>query len=279
MVNKALFSKLKGRVLVIPQTDGIDGQFAKRLRTETFNMSQNAFSEALGISKKTVEAWESGKNKPDSATRKLLYLLDNHSELMKDLYSFKSEQNIPTCTFTGIAQSSVHHSSTICMFSNEDESIDLESQAIMLRKELFEYLGYTLLHANWNRDSNNFYDSIKVFVENVNLNSDISECSLTYNFSFFKNDCMVSEIKYKSWFRLNDEEARHDLTHLINQEISTPSQYLKDTLLMMIHISFPFVRQAIFNTTNDLWNPVNIPLTDSRSLLDGGVEFNSTSSS
>ena len=91
MINKKVFNRLKGRVLNIPNTDWINGNFAKELRTNRFHMSQNAFSEALGISKKTIEAWESGKNSPSATAKKLLYLLYEHPELMKELYSFEEE--------------------------------------------------------------------------------------------------------------------------------------------------------------------------------------------
>lgn len=93
MTNIAIFKNLKGRVLSIPDTDWIDGAFAKSLRVEYFHMSQNAFSEALGVSKKTVEAWESGRNQPEPSTRKLLYLLREKPELMKELYHFEDESD------------------------------------------------------------------------------------------------------------------------------------------------------------------------------------------
>jgi putative transcriptional regulator len=39
-------------------------------------MTQAAFAEFLGVSKKTVEAWESGRNKPSGACCRLLALLE-----------------------------------------------------------------------------------------------------------------------------------------------------------------------------------------------------------
>ena len=39
------------------------------------NMTQKLFAEALGVSVKTIEAWESGTNKPLGAAKRMLELL------------------------------------------------------------------------------------------------------------------------------------------------------------------------------------------------------------
>lgn len=43
---------------------------------KSLNMSQRTLACALGVSTRTVEAWEAGKNTPSGAARHLLYLLD-----------------------------------------------------------------------------------------------------------------------------------------------------------------------------------------------------------
>jgi putative transcriptional regulator len=43
----------------------------KRIRKKT-GLSQVVFAGSLGVSPKTVEAWENGRNKPDGASRRLL---------------------------------------------------------------------------------------------------------------------------------------------------------------------------------------------------------------
>lgn len=39
------------------------------------NLSQKAFAEILGVSPRTVEAWETGRSNPTPTARKLLYLI------------------------------------------------------------------------------------------------------------------------------------------------------------------------------------------------------------
>ena len=46
----------------------------KRIRLEN-NLTQNLLAKFLCVSKKTVEAWESGKNKPNGPSSRLLDLL------------------------------------------------------------------------------------------------------------------------------------------------------------------------------------------------------------
>jgi len=47
---------------------------------KALNLTQSAFALVLGVSPRTVEAWEAGRNKPSGAARHLLYLLDcDHS--------------------------------------------------------------------------------------------------------------------------------------------------------------------------------------------------------
>jgi len=43
----------------------------KRIRQNT-GLSQVVFAGSLGVSPKTVEAWENGRNKPEGASRRLL---------------------------------------------------------------------------------------------------------------------------------------------------------------------------------------------------------------
>jgi putative transcriptional regulator len=45
-------------------------------------LSQNGLALALGVSKRTVEAWEAGKNNPSNTTNKLLYLIEKRRELL-----------------------------------------------------------------------------------------------------------------------------------------------------------------------------------------------------
>lgn len=52
---------------------------------KTLNLSQRALAAVLGVSPRTVEAWEAGKNVPSGAARHLLFLLDGDHSLVQRL--------------------------------------------------------------------------------------------------------------------------------------------------------------------------------------------------
>jgi len=54
----------------------IHGHEVKEIR-ESINCSQSLFADVLGVSKKTVENWESGKNIPNGSAQRLLALIKN----------------------------------------------------------------------------------------------------------------------------------------------------------------------------------------------------------
>lgn len=83
---------IKGVVLETAQSEEISANDVKRIRNDIFHMSQSSFALALGVSKKTVESWECGRNVPSSTTKKLLYLLENNTHLMKQLYNAVDER-------------------------------------------------------------------------------------------------------------------------------------------------------------------------------------------
>ena len=48
------------------------------------NMTQRIFAAVIGVSIKTVEAWEGGRSKPDGAARRLLGLIDKNPNFAID---------------------------------------------------------------------------------------------------------------------------------------------------------------------------------------------------
>lgn len=54
---------------------------------KALNLSQSALARALGVSSRTVESWEAGKNVPSGAARHLLFLLDGDHSLVQRLVS------------------------------------------------------------------------------------------------------------------------------------------------------------------------------------------------
>lgn len=59
---------------------------AEVMRTRhALNLSQKGLAAILGVSVRTVEAWESGKNTPSGAAQHLLYLFDCDNSLVERL--------------------------------------------------------------------------------------------------------------------------------------------------------------------------------------------------
>ena len=58
------------------------GNEIKKIRQQ-HNMTQRLFAEVLGVSVKTVEAWESGKNTPSGCARRILQLMERDNSLFE----------------------------------------------------------------------------------------------------------------------------------------------------------------------------------------------------
>ena len=52
---------------------------------ESLRMTQKAFAAVLGVSCRTVEAWESGKTNPTPTAKKLMYLIQEDHSLIEKL--------------------------------------------------------------------------------------------------------------------------------------------------------------------------------------------------
>lgn len=55
----------------------------KKIRNK-LKLSQSLFANALGVSKKTVEAWEAGKNIPNGPAQRILDLLNNENNFLEE---------------------------------------------------------------------------------------------------------------------------------------------------------------------------------------------------
>lgn len=51
----------------------------------SLNLTQRGFAEVLGVSCRTVEAWESGKSTPTPTAKKLMYLIQEDHSLVQKL--------------------------------------------------------------------------------------------------------------------------------------------------------------------------------------------------
>lgn len=52
---------------------------------KALNLSQRGLASVMGVSPRTVEAWEAGKNTPSGAARRLLYLFECDHSLVEHL--------------------------------------------------------------------------------------------------------------------------------------------------------------------------------------------------
>jgi putative transcriptional regulator len=75
-------SNVKVDRITISPLHSYNGDEIKGIRTRQ-RMTQKLFAEAIGVSVKTVEAWESGTNTPSGAASRMLELLNQDSSLFE----------------------------------------------------------------------------------------------------------------------------------------------------------------------------------------------------
>lgn len=80
-------NKCRVRVYEIPTPEYMAND-VRRIREE-LHMSQAGLALALGVSKRTVEAWETGKNTPSNSSNKLLYLVEKDKGIIDQLVSVR----------------------------------------------------------------------------------------------------------------------------------------------------------------------------------------------
>jgi len=68
--------------LTIKPVDTFNNNDIKRIRQKT-GLSQVMFAGSLGVSPKTVEAWENGRNKPEGASRRMLEIARDDPGFLK----------------------------------------------------------------------------------------------------------------------------------------------------------------------------------------------------
>ncbi|GHT94577.1 hypothetical protein FACS1894141_1510 [Spirochaetia bacterium] len=76
--------KIKARKmkLTIKPVERFNTEEIKTIRQKT-GLSQVVFAGSLGVSPKTVEAWENGRNRPEGASRRLLELVRDNPDLLR----------------------------------------------------------------------------------------------------------------------------------------------------------------------------------------------------
>lgn len=61
----------------------------KKIRSE-LNLTQRAFAEVMGVSTKTIEAWERGINKPSGSSSRLLQIFEDNPSALKEFHLVES---------------------------------------------------------------------------------------------------------------------------------------------------------------------------------------------
>jgi putative transcriptional regulator len=76
--------KMKARKMkiTIKPVECFNTEEIKHIRQKT-GLSQVVFAGSLGVSPKTVEAWENGRNRPEGASRRLLELVRDNPDLLR----------------------------------------------------------------------------------------------------------------------------------------------------------------------------------------------------
>ena len=74
--------KLQTHTIKITPIPRYKSKTVRTIRNE-LKLTQQAFASIFGVSKKTVEAWESGHNCPNGTAQRLLWLLNQDKDFLK----------------------------------------------------------------------------------------------------------------------------------------------------------------------------------------------------
>ena len=74
-------TKARKKTVAIKELATFSAQEIKDLRLQ-MNLTQKSFAALIGVSTKTIEAWERGTNHPSGAARRLLEILKNEPHVV-----------------------------------------------------------------------------------------------------------------------------------------------------------------------------------------------------
>ena len=81
---KEPLEKVKNDSILINQSPSYKNIDVKSIR-KRMKMTQKQFSQAFGVSIKTVEAWENGRNRPNGVAMRLLEICEKKPDLFVEL--------------------------------------------------------------------------------------------------------------------------------------------------------------------------------------------------
>ena len=68
----------------VKEVETFTPQQIKQVRINA-NMTQKMFAACIGVSAKSVEAWEGGRSSPDGAARRLIGLMRDHADFARNM--------------------------------------------------------------------------------------------------------------------------------------------------------------------------------------------------
>jgi len=80
---KGSLKEARKRIIKVSPVPQYKSDEIKNLRN-SLKLSQALFAGLLGVSVKTVEAWESGRNKPEGPAQRMLEMLQKNPEILND---------------------------------------------------------------------------------------------------------------------------------------------------------------------------------------------------
>ncbi|BDA80219.1 hypothetical protein LPTSP3_g31490 [Leptospira kobayashii] len=72
---------VQAKIVSIPKLPTFKGKEIKSIRNK-LHLTQTIFAQTLGVSEKTIEAWESGRNIPQGPAQRMLFVLKNNSNAL-----------------------------------------------------------------------------------------------------------------------------------------------------------------------------------------------------
>lgn len=70
-------------VITVKPLESYSKEDIKRIRLN-MTLTQKTFAQTIGVSVKTIEAWERGTNSPNGSASRLLELMDQQPDIVKD---------------------------------------------------------------------------------------------------------------------------------------------------------------------------------------------------
>jgi len=89
---KSIDKKLSRRIVTVIPVKEYSADEIQSIRTRT-GLSQKLFASYMGVSNKTVEAWEAGTNHPSGSASRILNMMEMSENLIKD-FPFVQVENI-----------------------------------------------------------------------------------------------------------------------------------------------------------------------------------------